>query len=225
MNTPSRFLKLLSFGAILAAAVSLRADITYRVTIATDALQGAPAGPFYVDFQLFDGTGAGNANTTVSLSNFNFGGGSSVAGTFDAGGVSGSLDSNITLTDSSFYNEFYQGFTPGSTLQFDLQISSSPQGGVTPDSFAFAFLDSTLSNLPTLAPGSDVFSYVEIGDGDPVVTNYASNDSIIPNAGGPGLSILAPSFQPVPEASTFGAAAAVGLLALAGLRRRKQVRA
>lgn len=222
MKTISSSLKLISLAAMLAAATSLHAQVTYRVSVDTDALQGAPSGPFYIDFQLFDGTGSGNANTTVSLSNFNFGGGSAVAGAVDTGGVWGSLDTSVTLNDSSFYNEFYQGFTPGSSFSFDLQIDSTPQGGLTPDSFAFAFLDSTLSNLPTMAPGSDVFTYVEIGDDAPVASVYASNDSIVPNAGGPALSINAPSFQPVPEPSSYGLMAAAGLAVCALARRRKR---
>jgi MYXO-CTERM domain-containing protein len=212
MNTPSRYLKLLSIGAILAAAASLHADMTYHVSLDTAGLQGSPSAPFSLDFQLFDGTGLGNANTTVSLWNFNFGGGSAGATTFDAGGVSGDLGSKITLTDSSFYNEFFQDFTPGSTLQFDVQIDSSWQSGGTPDEFSFAILDNNLFNLPTNALATDTFANVETDGTNFTVLTASSLDGTVP----------APTVTPVPEASTYGLFGAA-LLGLAALKRRRAV--
>jgi PEP-CTERM motif-containing protein len=223
MNITLQTAKLLCLGAFAATVASLHAQTNYHVSFDTSGLQGLSAAPFYADFQLFDGTGLGNANTMVTLSNFDFGGGSAVGGTFGSGDATGSLASEIDLTDSSFFNELFQQFTPGSSLQFDLHINSAPQGGLTPDSFAFAILDNTWSNLPTLAPGSDVFALVEIGDGAPVVETFASNPDIAPAGGGDGLSIGAPSVQAVPEPSTYGVLAAAGLSLLVVLKRRRKI--
>lgn len=209
MKTPSS-LKLVSIAAVLAAAASVRADITYHVNVNTAGLIGSPSAPLYLDFQLFDGTGLGNGSTTVSVSNFNFGGGSSAADNFGTGGVSGSLDSGLTLTDLSFYNEYFQGFTPGSTLQFDVQIDSTAQGGLTPDEFAFAILDNNLFNLPTNSLGADTFLQADIDGPSINLTTASSVDGLVP----------APMATPVPEASTYGLLGAA-LLGLAALKRRR----
>lgn len=195
---------------MLAAAASARADITYHVNVNTAGLIGSPSAPLYLDFQLFDGTGLGNGSTTVSLSNFNFGGGSSGADNFSAGGVSGSLDAGLTLTDSSFYNEYYQAFNVGSSLQFDLTIDSTAQGGFTPDEFAFAILDNNLFNLPTNSLGTDTFVQADIDGSSINLTTASSVDGLVP----------VPAATPVPEASTYGLFGAA-LLGLAALKRRR----
>src|SRR5579883_3279923 len=99
MSITTPVIKLACVGALLAAASALHAQTNYHVSFDTSTLETSSAAPFYVDFQMIDGTGTGNGNTSVLLSNFSFGGGSPVGPAFDTGDVSGALNSSIELTD------------------------------------------------------------------------------------------------------------------------------
>ena len=93
----------------------------------------------------------GSANT-VSLSAFDFGGGSSWAnrqdctfgGLFSGAGCSGDLTSGVTLDDADVAAFFTQQFKAGSTLSF-LLTSSNDYSGPVPDQFAFYVCDGTIS--------------------------------------------------------------------------------
>lgn len=207
--------------AAVLVAVTAQAQVSYRISLNTAPLLGSSAGPFYADFQFVDGSGGGDANNQAWIGNFQFGGGSPSGVAAGMGSFSGSLGSSVSLTDGSFFNEFYQAFTPGSTLQFDLTLTTRADAGSTPDSFAFAILDSTLSNLPTLAPGSDVFLQIDLG-ATPIVRTYAGNANMPPAAGGLPIAIAAAVVTPVPEASTYGLWALVTLFAAALWRRRQR---
>ena len=67
----------------------VHADTLVTVTVDTSQLIAHPAGPFYVAFQLTDGSGAGNSSTTAILSNFHLSGGSPSGGPALTGGASG----------------------------------------------------------------------------------------------------------------------------------------
>jgi len=140
-------------GLLLASAASQAA--VYHISIDTTVLTlpgNLGSAPYSVDLQLNAGDTLNN-NTAV-VSNFAFGGGSGAIGTaVGLGGVSGSIASGITLTDSSQYNEFYQTFGAGSTLSFDLSLTQVVGAGLTPESFSIAILDGTLANLPTSGVG------------------------------------------------------------------------
>src|SRR5688572_15958379 len=71
---------------------------SYLVTLNTSSLIGNPNGPFVVSFQLTDGSFAGDGNNTVTLSAFDFGGGT--PGAVLASNVTGDLSSAIVLTDT-----------------------------------------------------------------------------------------------------------------------------
>jgi hypothetical protein len=95
----------------------------------------ALVGPFELVFVLTDGSGNGDANNTVTLSNFLFGGGSagSVDPSLSFGGASGDLSSGVGLVDSAFLNIFASSFTPGSALSFDFSLTTNADTGGTPD--------------------------------------------------------------------------------------------
>jgi hypothetical protein len=114
----------------------------------TAPLAGHTAGPFSLEFQLNDGSGTNDGNNTASLSNFLFNGGAAVGSPTLNGGASGNLTSGVTLTDNSFFNQFIQGFTAGSTLSFRLSLSTNVGSGGTPDQFSFAILDKTGTEIP-----------------------------------------------------------------------------
>ncbi len=166
-------LKLINYsGLLLAAGFMLAAPAshatTYRIEIATAAL-GIPANaagaPFQLDFQL---NGGDTPNNTATLSNFTFGGGGAPFGTPTIiGDATGSLAGSITLTDSvaGGFNEFFQSFTAGSSLAFDLTLTQFVDAGFTPDAFSVSILDKDGFSIPTTGLG-DTLLFADIDTTD-----------------------------------------------------------
>lgn len=217
----------------LLAAPATRADILVNFQLNTSALVGNAAGPFAINFQLIDGDGA--ANNTATLTNFNFGAGGSPGGPPPTlppsyeGGASGSLATTVVLTDSAFFNEFVQGFTPGSLLSFDLLLTTNVAAGGIPDQFSFALLDSSGFEVPTLGPGSEFLS-INIDSPLPDVAPFPSDPSTpLPgNPTAPGVAIGLPGVtvtqvEVIPEPGT-AALLAAGLLPALGIVRRRRRR-
>jgi hypothetical protein len=150
-----------SIAALFSTASSASAAI-YHVQVNTAALIGNGSGPFSLDFQFNDGSGSNDGNNTASILNLNLGNGSASGSPFPSGGASGSLGSGVSLTDSSFFNDLYEAFTPGSGLSFDVSISGNTDLGGAPDLFSFAILDGNLANITTNGSGDTLFS-AEIG--------------------------------------------------------------
>jgi hypothetical protein len=208
-------------GCALSASVC-HADLLFHVSLNTTPLMGHPAAPFYVDFQLTDGSGAGDANNTATINNFAFGGGVPTGSPTLTGGASGNLFTQVNLTDSNFFNEFFQQFTPGSTLSFNVQLTTNVDAGPTPDQFSFAILDDTLAEIPTeglLNVGSDVFLTADINSPNPPIQSYASDPTRSPAGGGGPIDLGSPGVQIVPEPTTL-ALLVIGLAGLAVARRR-----
>src|SRR5437763_10811511 len=110
-----------------------------------DPIPPPPPGPFYIDFQLNDGTGDQNNHVQIQK----FMGGTLVGPPkFLIRGSPGSLapGSSVSIIDSQFLNEFTQQFEPGSMLSFMLTLSTNPEGP-TPDVFAFSILDGALNPI------------------------------------------------------------------------------
>ncbi|MDB5290526.1 MAG: sorting protein [Phycisphaerales bacterium] len=206
---------------LLAWCGSARADSVFYVSVNTSPLTTNPNianGPFAVDFQLNDGSGTNDGNNTAMLSNFTFGAGGSLSGVPSlTGGASGDMAATVMLTDTTFFNDFSQGFTPGSVLTFKVDLTTNVDGGLTPDQFSFAILDSSGGSIPT----TDLA-------GSLVTVNLDSTAAIQTFSGTGFYSDVTVTITPVvsaaaPLPTTFAASAI--LLALAAWRWRRSVRA
>jgi len=200
--------------ALLGATTSHASSFLFHIDVNTTPLMGNANGPFSLDFQLNDGSAAGgDANNAVTLSNFNFGGGTVSGDPTLLGGATGNLSSSITITDSAFGNEIFQGFTPGSTLGFEVSITRNVDSGVTPDSFSFAILDSNLSNIPTTG-GGDSLATLDLNSTSLNVSNVQTFSSTGVDTG--GVTVAA-----VPEPSSV-AMVGLGMAGLYSFMRRRR---
>jgi hypothetical protein len=161
---------------------------------------GHPAGPFTLALQLTDGSGSGDANSTVTLRNFTFGGGGASGSPTLTGNASGDVLSTVTLMDGTFLNTFTQPFTPGAELRFDVTLITGLDGGETPDHFSFSILDRTGAAIPTQGgEGFNVFAALDFDSPNPAVQVFNSDPAVAPQGGGgpvnvqPTLTVNSPS--------------------------------
>lgn len=173
----------LAIVALLSAAMTFlatpKADaFAYHVVLNTTSLLSDASAPFALDLVL---TGGNALSNTVVLSNLTFvGGGSANSNPAAApiGLAAGTLTTTVSLSDStsSFYNEFYQGFTPGTFLSFDLTVTTN-LNGPTPDALSIAILDKDLLNITTNGPG-DALVVFNINSAAPTAQTYTSTNGV-----------------------------------------------
>ncbi len=202
----------------------------YHVDVNTSPLIGNINGPFYLDFQLNFGSGSGNSAT---INNFTYSSGASTGVPTLFGTASGDLSSSASLwaDGTNPFNEIFQGFTPGSSLGFNISLSSNPTG-VTPDVLAFAILDSSTFQIPTTDPlGLSLAQWDITGTGISVnafsgttgstsVGGFTTFSPITVDYSGVTVTITA-----VPEASTSMVGfAALGMIATGIYRARRSVK-
>ena len=114
--------------------------LSYAVNLDTSSLSGTSA---QLAFDFIEG---GPPSDTTTISAFSTNG--TVGSSSTTGGVSGTLPANVTLTDSSFFNEYLQNMTLATNLSFHLDATNNPPNlGSFPDSFSF-FLLSQNTGLP-----------------------------------------------------------------------------
>lgn len=167
---------------------------TYEVTLNTAPLVAHPAGPFSILFAFTDGSGLADANNTISVTNFDFGGGNGLGTVTVLGGASGSLESGLTITDASPLNLFSEGFSPGQILRFTVTLTTNDDGGGTPDRIAFYVLDASGTPLPTLAPAADYLLGIDLGSAPSAPAVFGTDPSRSPSNGNP-ISISAPTLS------------------------------
>jgi hypothetical protein len=210
---------LLTLLLLLLSTLPAQADYVINVSVNTSGLSGNYTAPFGIDFELLSG-GAASGNTAV-ISNINLGGGSPVGtpgNLFGTGISTGDLGTSVTLgtSPSLGFADFNQGFTPGSTLSFKVDLSTNP--GSTPDSFSFYILESySLNNgtpiLTTDALASSLVS-VDLSSSTPAAQAYAGVNGV------PPLPSVTP-LTSVPEPASL-TLFAIGLVGLAAGRRRQR---
>jgi hypothetical protein len=124
----------------------VHANVVYTVSLDTSAISGAA--DYALGFSFQDGSLTGDNNNTVTLSNFAFGGGSAGGSPVLVGGASGDISSTATLSDTDFSNLLVEGFTPGASLSFRIDLTTNVDAGGIPDFFGFSILLNGIS-LPT----------------------------------------------------------------------------
>jgi len=182
------------------------------LSLNTTPLIGGATAPYFVEFQLVDGDGL--ANSTVTVSGFGFGAGSPLGLVSAGGGVSGDLSGAVTLTDSTFFSFFYQMFTPGDQLTFDISFDASGSP-VVPDRFTFAILNSSFFEVPTTGAGNELLGIDLKAPG--TVEVYAGVPGVDPQLGAPVITN-----GEVPELGT-STLVIVGVAALIYIRKRSLV--
>ena len=199
-------------GVTLCASLSQAETLSFHVAVNTASLVGSLNGPFSLDFQL---NGVGPASNTATLGNFSFTGGAPTGSPSLFGGASGDLGSSVSLSDAiNANNEFFEGFSAGTTeIQFDASMTENVNPG-TPDAFAMAILDSNLFNIPTTAP-DDSLLVEDISAENLSIGSVQTSTSTAPDAG------VTVAVTAVPEPGTLGMLLAAGLIAARRATRRK----
>jgi hypothetical protein len=210
--------------AALALAILLtpvaRASVLFDVSLDTSSLAGNANGPFYVDLQLNDGSGNGDANNAATVSNFSFGGGAVQGATTLIGGASGDMSGTVTLVDSGFFNLFAQAVNPGGLLSFEVLLTANTDAGLSPDEFSFSLLDGSGIPIPTASLQSALV-VVDIDSANPAIQGFAALDPY-GAIGAPIIRAGGPSSVAEPGSCAL---LACGLLLLGAIQRRCKARA
>lgn len=201
---------ILGLGLAISTAFAIQADIDFHVSIDTSSLVGNASGPFSLDFQLNQGDGS--VVNTATIGNFWYSGGHAVGSPTLVGGATGSLATGFSLSTSSFLNEAYQEFSPGSKLAFDVTLSTLDEP-TTPDSFSFSILDGMSFNIPTTGLGDSLLQ----GD----ISHTLTFPAVTVSSGTGSYATLTLVTTPEPATTGLIVASALGLAALV-IRRNRQ---
>jgi hypothetical protein len=206
------------FAALLPATG--RAD-SFDVSLNTSALSGTTQ---ILAFGLNDSDGS---NNTISLTGFNFGGGSADSGTEDCtldgflsgAGCSGNLTSGITLTDATTDEVFFdEEFTVGSSLSFEMTTTNAFAGSI-PDGFAMYLCSTTFSSCYSDDSVSGAMLILGLGGTALTPSSFTLNAASAQDLPAPVVTEATSSSSPVPEPPSWILVAA-GLVIMAVLRRR-----
>jgi len=212
MHQPSALFTLL----LLAGPGTLYATpVLYNVTVDTSSVSGVSGsldfnfnpGPFatqLASLQILDFGGNGTVDTPASLT----------------GDVSGTLPSTLTFDNAMALNDYFEDFTFGSTLTFQVSFYgpalSSPDGVSTSgSSFAFSLFSDGAGTIPTLTGDTtDGFAFtVDVNlDGSTSVTNYSSETEVMAST---------TTTVPEPQSCSLCAAAFITLIAASVRRQRR----
>lgn len=164
-----------------ALASSAQADvITYMITVNT-ASQLGDAGS--LDLQFNPG---GLLSQAADLSILNFSTDGSLGGPVLTGDASGALPGTVLFDNGSSFNDYFTGFTYGTTLTFDVLLSGpalrSPDGVSTSGStFAFSMFSDAAGSVPVLTTDTTDGFAVTVNvnlDGSTTLTNSSAETGI-----------------------------------------------
>lgn len=129
-----------------------KADTTYRIAVNTSSIAGTAGS---LDFNLNPGP-LGSPLVSVDLMNFNSNGSFGTAAPSLIGDVSGGpLPTTITFDNGASLNDYFTGFTYGSTLDFEVKFFGSgiatPGGtSLSGSTFSFSMFSDPWGSQPVL---------------------------------------------------------------------------
>ena len=131
------------------------------------------------------------------------------------GDVTGALPATLTFDDGTGFNDYFEGFTYGSTLSFEVSLFgpalNSPDGTSTSGStFAFSMFSDAAGTIPIFTTNTtEGFAFIiDVNlDGTTTVTNFSAQTTVVPITGA------------IPEPSTL-ALLGIGVIGLGIMRRR-----
>lgn len=177
----------LPFFVLFCAAAAMAGPITYDITVDTSTISATMGS---LDFNFNPGPLTTQA---ASLQILNFTSDGTLAGNCPCvtGDVNGQLPAPLTFDNAAAFNDYFEGFTFGSTLSFQVSLYgpalSSPDGVSTSGStFAFSMFSDAGGTTPALtADTTDGFAFtVDVNlDGSTTVNNFSTETSVTPAVG------------------------------------------
>lgn len=186
-----------------ALAVASADPITYVVNVNTSSLSGLGTGG--IDFQF----NPGGTSSPASLEIQNFTSDGALVGTPSVtGDVTGTLPAMLTFVNDTPFNDYFQNFTFGNSLAFDvIFLPGAPNPLATDGStFAFSLFSDIAGTVPALTSNPAGFALSIDLNLDGTTTSNIFSDQVTATPEPNGLVLL-------------GSALALGLF-VAGLRRR-----
>jgi hypothetical protein len=165
------------------ASMASAAPITYDATVNTSSIFGTAGS---LDFEFNPGP---LVTQSASLQILNFSSDGTLAGSpMLTGDVAGALPATVTFDNGTGFNDYFEGFTFGSTLSFQVSLYgpalSSPDGTSTSGStFAFSMFSDPAGTIPALTTDmTDGFAFtVDVNlDGTTTVTNFSAQTTVVP---------------------------------------------
>jgi len=172
------------------ASIASAAPITYDVTVDSSSISGT-AGSF--DFNFNPGP---LVTQSASLQILSFASNGTLAGPPTViGDVAGALPATLTFDNGTAFNDYFEGFTFGSTLSFQVSLFgpalSSPDGTSTSGStFAFSMFSDAAGTMPVLTSDTvNGFAFtINVNlDGTTTVTNSSAQTTVVPATGPPAV--------------------------------------